>query len=311
MCKARRPIEVFFNYGNQQIIQYGVPNLHLHCVLPSIQKSCYAQVLFDPLEEQFNLPSDFVQRSNDQGRQRRVVGHKHRRLSRCRVFEFHPTQMFSIVSYGVKAVQCDALASEYTAGSVCCTRVQMVGVHTELGPDNKKSPALKKFKQSSKIQIAPLHDVEGARFERQDVGHVHIAEFAVADMDENGDCPSQIQQRVHLHSRFSRAKSLLIEQTQTQVDCGGVQRVGGCIEISVHRRFDVEFPGIGNQAHNQRMINVPDSQIRAIGQSQASGNDLDAHVKQLRLIGSEAHLNIAQRFASGQSCKRHHAKYID
>ena len=186
-------------------------------------------------------------------------------------------------------------------------------LHRVLASSQKSLDAqvlLVKFEQPSKIQIAPVHDVEGARFERQDVEHVHIAEFAVADMDERGDCPSQIQQRMHLHTRLSRAKWRPIEQTQTHVDGGGVQRADGGIEINAHGLFDVEFPGIRNQAHGQRVINAPVPQIQGIGQSRASGNALHAHVKQLRLIGSEAHLDVAQRFAPGQLRKRHHAKHI-
>ena len=183
-------MEFFFDDGDQHIGRYGAPNLRLDPVLASSQKSLYAQVLLDPLEEQFNLPMAFVQRSNGQGRQRHVFGQKHQRLARCRVFEFHPAQMFRIVSSDVKTVQCDALIADHTAGSVCCTRVHTAGVHAALGAGNKKSAALVKVEQPRKIQIAPVHDMEGVRFERQDVEHVHIAEFAVADMDERGDCPS-------------------------------------------------------------------------------------------------------------------------
>ncbi len=220
-------MKFFFDDGGQHISRYGASNLRLHRVLTSSQKSLYTQVLLDPLEEQLNLPTAFVKLSNGQGRQSLVVGQKHRRLARCRAFEFHPAQMFRVVSSDVKAVQFDALIADDTAGSACCTRVHMSGVHAALGAGNKKSTALVKFEQPSKIQIAPVHDVEGVRFERQDVEHVHIAEFAVADLDEHGDCLSQIQQRVHLHCSLSRAKWRPVEHTQTQVDFGGVQRVEG------------------------------------------------------------------------------------
>ena len=129
-------------------------------------------------------------------------------------------------------------------------------------------------------------------------------------MDESGDCASQIEQRVHLHSRLGRSKWCPVEQTQTQVDGGGVQRVDGGIEINAHGLFDVELPGLGNQAYGQRVINAPVPQIQCIGQSRTGGHVLQAHVKQLGLVGSEAHLDVAQRFAPGQLRKRHDTKHI-
>jgi hypothetical protein len=39
-------------------------HLGFHCVLTGGQKSLDPQVLFDPFEEQFNLPGAFVERSN-------------------------------------------------------------------------------------------------------------------------------------------------------------------------------------------------------------------------------------------------------
>ena len=52
------------------------------------------------------------------------------------------------------------------------------------------------------------------------------------------------------------------------------------------------------------------SRTKSTGQSRTSGHVLQAHVKKLRLLGSEAHLDVAQRFAPSPLGKRHHAKHI-
>jgi len=82
------------------------------------------------------------------------------------------------------------------------------------------------------------------------------------------------------------------------------------IEIDTHRFFDVELPDPGNQAHGKRVINTPVPQVQGIGQSRASRDAFQAHVKQLALIGGEAHLDIAQQFTPGQLRKRQDAKHI-
>ena len=56
------------------------PDLSLHRILRRSEERLDPQVLLDPLEEQFYLPSCLVQFSDGQGRQDEVVGQKHQGL---------------------------------------------------------------------------------------------------------------------------------------------------------------------------------------------------------------------------------------
>src|SRR5665811_2536072 len=58
----------------QDIDADGDPDLRPHSVLGSAVEAFDAQVLLDPLEEQFHLPSAPVQGANGQRRQRKLVG---------------------------------------------------------------------------------------------------------------------------------------------------------------------------------------------------------------------------------------------
>ena len=46
-------MQLFFDDSDQHIGGHGATDLRLHCVLAGTQKTLDAQVLFDPLEEQF------------------------------------------------------------------------------------------------------------------------------------------------------------------------------------------------------------------------------------------------------------------
>ena len=255
-------MKFFFDDGDQHVGGHGAPDLRLHRVLAGGQKSLDTQVLLDSLEEQLDLPTTFVQSSDGQRGQRHVVGQKHQRLARLWVVEFHPTQMLGLVFSDMEPIQGDALIANHAGGSISCARVHPASIHATLGAGNEESTALVEFEQPRKIQIAPVHDVEGTGLEWQGIEHIDIAQLAVADMDESGNGPSQIQQGVHFHGGLGGAKRCPIEQTQTQVDGGGVQRIDSGIQIDAHGLFDVEISGTRNQARGQCVIGAPVPQVQ-------------------------------------------------
>ena len=164
--------------------------------------------------------------------------------------------------------------------------------------------------QPREVHVAPIHDVKSPSFDGQDVEHLDIAHLAVADVDEGGNRASQVQQRVHLHRRFGGAKRRPVEQTQAQVNGGGVQRVNGSIDVDVQRLAGVQISGARHQPHGQCVVDTPVAQTQGVGQRRARWHALHAHVKQLGLIGAEADLDIAQGLAPRQLRKGHDTKQV-
>ncbi len=56
----------FFDDGNQHVSRHGAPDLRLDGVLAVAQELLDSQVLFDPFEEQFDLPAVLVERCDGQ-----------------------------------------------------------------------------------------------------------------------------------------------------------------------------------------------------------------------------------------------------
>ena len=303
-------MKLLLDDGNEHVGRHGAPDLRLDCVLAGAQKTLDAQVLLDPFEEQLHLPSVLVQGGNSQCRQACVVGQKYQRLARFWVFEPNTAQVFGIVLGDVEAVECNALIADHAGISIGRRRIHAPRIHTPLGAGDKEGSGLMHLVQPSKIQIAPIHHIEGTRLDRQDVQYIDLVHLAVADVNESGDRAAQIQQRMHLHRRFGCAKRCPIEQAQTQVDSGCVQRVDGSIQVDVQRVFGIETSGTLNQSHGQCVIDAPISQIQRIGQRRACRHTLHPHVKQLGLIGGKADLDVAQGFSPSQLRKDHYAKQI-
>ena len=57
-------MKLLLDGGNEHVGRHGAPDLRPDCVLAGAQKTLDAQMLLDPLEEQFHLPSVLVQGGN-------------------------------------------------------------------------------------------------------------------------------------------------------------------------------------------------------------------------------------------------------
>ena len=303
-------MELLFDDSDQHVGSHGAPDLSLDRVLAGPQKALDAQVLLDPLEEQFHLPAALVERGDRQGRQRRIVGQERQRLARFRVVETDAPQMLRVVLGRVMPVETNPLVADHARGAVGLGRIHAPRIHAALGARHEERTGLMHREEPCEVQIAAIHHIEGTRFDGQNIEHIDVAHLAVADVDERRNVAAQVQQRVHLHGRLGRAKRRPVEQTQAQVDRRRVQRVDRRIDIESGRFGGIEFAGARNQAHRQRVIDAPVALIQCVRQRGARRYARQAHVKQLGLIGGQADLDVAQRFPPCQLGEGHHPKQV-
>jgi len=84
--------------GDQHIGGDGAPYLGLHGVFGGGKKPFDPEVLFDPLEEQFDLPAALVEGGDRQGRQSGVVGEEEQCLARVGILEANAAQLLGVFS---------------------------------------------------------------------------------------------------------------------------------------------------------------------------------------------------------------------
>ena len=186
-------MELLFDNSDQHVSGDGAPDLRLHSVLAVADETLDAQMLLDPLEEQFHLPATLVQRSNRQCGQDRIVGQKHQCLAGLRVFETDTTQLLGIILRDVVAVQDDTLIANDARAAADRHRVDPARIHATLGASYKKRPSLMQREQPTEIQIAPIHDVKRSSLEVQHIQYIDLVGLSIRDMD--GGFKPEVQQR--------------------------------------------------------------------------------------------------------------------
>jgi hypothetical protein len=78
-------MQSFFDNFQEKINRNRDPDLGAHGVLAGAIEGFDAQMLFDPFEEQFDLPAAVIELRNGKGGQGEVVGQKDQRLARLRI----------------------------------------------------------------------------------------------------------------------------------------------------------------------------------------------------------------------------------
>jgi len=89
-------LKLFFDDCDQHVGGHGAPDLRLDSVLAISQEFLDSQVLFDPFEEQLDLPAAFVKCCNGQRWQRRIVCQENQLCARFRVFEPDSAQVLGV-----------------------------------------------------------------------------------------------------------------------------------------------------------------------------------------------------------------------
>jgi len=198
-------------------------------------------VLLDPFEEQFHLAAVLVEFCDGERGQVEVVGQKDKALA--------------------------GLGMEVTHAS------QLVGIIL-LGASHKKGAGLMEFVKASEIDITPVHQIGGARFEEELVEDVDIVNSPMSNNNKGGNAPAQIQEHVKFDGGLVFPKFRPREKSETEIDGGGVQSVSRLVEFQPEIVVVVDpprpgFVGVGESAVRN---STPNSSMLKFGfhRSQAS-----------------------------------------
>jgi hypothetical protein len=102
---------------------------------------------------------------------------------------------------------------------------------------------------------------------------------------------------------------MLTEQTQTQVDRSGIQRVNRVLQVQPNQvGVAVKLARSTNKQGCHVALNAPVAQLVGIGQCRSMNAVSKPHCIKFARVGAQRHFDIAKAFAPGQLRKRHHAK---
>ena len=189
-------------------------------------------MLFDPFEEQFNLPPTLVKSRDRQRGQGEVVGQEHKPAIVLGVIIHDATQRVGVQPRRLRARQHDRLVAPQPRRLVDRATSTTAEVEAAFGARHKERRATREPMKTVKIDVSSIHHVERARFDRQTIENGHVGRFPGRNPHETGDVAAQVQKRVQLHRPLVTAEPRPGEQAQTEVDRGAVEGIGGLLRMA-------------------------------------------------------------------------------
>ena len=267
-------------------------------------------MLFDPFEEQFDLPTTAVKVGDALRRQVEMVGQEDQRLA-LGIFDLYTSDRRWKMLLRIKARQRTQLVADDARRAVYRQRVSSSEAQIRLGSCHEEAACLVQAMQSGEVEIAAIHDVERAGLGNDLVENVHIVQLAIADMDEAWDVAAQVEQRMQLDRRLGRTKRSPRKYRQAQIDSGRIQRVDRLREIDAKRFVHVKRAGNADQALCEVGIDAPVSNRIRIGQRVARHRTAKAHVIELGGLAAQTGFDVAQTLAIGQLGECHTQKLVE
>jgi len=253
-----------------------------------------AQMLFDPFEKQFDVPTAAIQLGDGQCWQDEIVGEEHQAFAGRRIFEADSTKRRIEVLLGVKACQYDGLIANQAGASIDGMGIATLGFEVGFGAGDKETFRFVQLKKSIEVDVASVHDVESTGLGQQQIENVDVVQFAIADVKKRRDVAPQVQERVQLDGGFGRAKGCPRKDRETQIDGAGIQSVDGVVEVDAEGFGSIEATGDADQRLSEVGVNAPIATLVGIGQSTARDSAPDTHVVELALLRTQTRFDIAQ-----------------
>jgi hypothetical protein len=217
--------------GHQRIKGYGDPDLSFDRILGRAIEGLNSEMLLDPFEEQFDLPSGLVQQGDGQRRFAEVVCQEHEFLALRRIGVPDAPQGIEVVPMRVEAFQNNGLIK--TNAQALLDRMGTAAMEPGVvfcSGDEESAVAMDTV-QSREIQISPVNDVERPGFDGQFVEDVDILNLAGGNNDKGRNASMKVHQRMQFDRRYSPSEFCPREQGQAKIDCCGIQGVGGLLQF--------------------------------------------------------------------------------
>jgi len=185
-----------------------------------------------------------------------------------------------------------------------------LAIQTLPGTSHEESAGLMDPKESPKMQIATIEQVNRASFPNQLVHDPRIMDTPTGDDHDGRNVAAQVEQCMELHRGFAATKLSPREKRQTQIDDGRVQRVNGMHQVHTKGLVRVQLTSSLDQYLSKIGIDPPIAHLIRMRQSIARYSTTNAHVIQLGGPSAQTRFNIPKTLAISQLSKSHGQELI-
>ncbi len=244
--------------SKQQVLADGNPYLRVYCILAGSVERLDVQMLFDPFEETFHLPTFPIKFSNGQVRMCEVIGQEPIDISRGIILIHNHAECIRIPSGGFQSRQPDSGIANNSGTFINRMFFYHLILHVVLGPGDEESPlAMKVAEQLLEIHMSLIHEVVIARLHGYEAHSFGVMDCSFRQINKCGNRSPQIQQGMHLYTTFIMMKSCPWTELQAKFHRTAVEGMDDSVHVESGRLVAVQVSRLCNQYLTEVVIDTP------------------------------------------------------
>ena len=240
------------------------------------------QMLLDPFEEQFHVPTFAVEFCYGQSFVSEMVGQETVDVTGGEVFIGHHPQVFGITLSGLVCGEFDDLVSHDSGVLVNRIGLDDIVLHIVLCPRNEeRSVLVYTVEETEEVDISLVHQIDGSHLNAEFIQHPDIMYGSICEIDKCGDITTKIEKRMHLHTGLSGSELCPGAELQTKTDCATVKGIDSIVKIqSEGRVVSIKRSHFIYESLPEVSIDAPITEFVCLSQSVARNRVTDtAHIQ--------------------------------
>jgi len=295
--------------GHQEINGESDPDLGAHGVFGRAIERLDAQVLFDPLEEEFDLPAALVDRGNRKSGEIEVVCKKDQLFSGFRIEITDTAQPPGKVPLALFGLEADGLVAPQAGRFIDRPRFEDIETCVALGADHEIRTGRLDSEQSGEIEIATIKNVDASGLVIDLIHEVDVVDRTVGDPHEYGDWAGEIDLSVKLDRRFGGSEMRPGKDRQAQIDGGSINGINHLVEIKTVGVTDIQPSRLADENLSECFVNAPVSMLVRVSQIRSGNVTSNAHCIAVSAT-SETGFNVAETLPESDLRESHRDELV-
>jgi hypothetical protein len=226
--------EIVFNNCDETVRDDGDMDLYSHCILRFSPKGFYTEMLLNPFEKQFNLPSVAIKKGNVFCFEVEVVGIISETPSKIMGIEYDAPEWNRIVSTVSLTCESDRLVSQDIVISLkhVCTFRDFI-IRMELLSYDKESTSLLNCEESGEVKVSPIKHITSMSLVYKPAHGLGIMHICIANSVEYRNFSGNINLSMNLDTRLCASELCPSKNRHAQVDGSGVNGIEPSVKFKL------------------------------------------------------------------------------
>jgi len=226
LCHGPSKLEVMLDDCNEAVCDDGNMNLYPDSILGVTPERLDLEMLFEPFEEKFHLPTVAVKQGNVLGREVEVVGVVDERLLKIGGIVDNSSEFSWVIPSVSTTGETDCLVKQDVVFSIdSLVSVSNLEFWMPLLADDEECSALMYGENSGEVEISPVEYVYSIGLIPDTVHELGVMHVGIGNAVEYGYLRGDVNLGVDFDAGLCAAKMRPTEDGHTEVDCSGIDSI--------------------------------------------------------------------------------------